>query len=193
MEDFDVIFCRNVLVYFEPDVARRVSADLARRLTPEGLIAFGPMDLPAAPDGAEKVGPVQLNAWRRAAAPSPAQPRPPAKPVLAPMPGAPPRLEVSGVPLHLRALSLLEEQQWSEAQQMLEEANRLCPDYLPALLERALLHERKGERHTALRLMRQLREGAAQVEGLVSGPEPLPVEYYRSTAEVFLARLEGAP
>lgn len=38
---FDVIFCRNVLMYFAPDVARAVIARFARSLTPGGYLFLG--------------------------------------------------------------------------------------------------------------------------------------------------------
>jgi chemotaxis protein methyltransferase CheR len=38
---FDIIFCRNVLIYFEPDVKRNVLAALAARLRPGGYLALG--------------------------------------------------------------------------------------------------------------------------------------------------------
>jgi chemotaxis protein methyltransferase CheR len=191
MADFDVIFCRNVLVYFEPAAARRVCAELTRRLTAEGLATFGPMDLPAPPEGAERVGAPEWNAWRRTPPPATrTQPRP--KGAL-PVPVSPAPLDLSVVPLHLRALWLLEHGDWAEAQRVLEEANRLVPEYLPALLERALLHERQGARTVALALMHELLESARGLEGLVFGPDALPAQYYRSTAEVFLSRVEGRP
>ncbi|HVJ89848.1 MAG TPA: CheR family methyltransferase, partial [Labilithrix sp.] len=38
---FDVVFCRNVLIYFRDDVVRRVAANLAYALAPEGRLAIG--------------------------------------------------------------------------------------------------------------------------------------------------------
>ncbi len=40
-ETFDVIFCRNVLMYFAPEAARRVVAMLARSLAPRGHLFLG--------------------------------------------------------------------------------------------------------------------------------------------------------
>jgi chemotaxis protein methyltransferase CheR len=40
-EAFDVVFCRNVLMYFEPEVARAAVARIARSLAPGGLLFLG--------------------------------------------------------------------------------------------------------------------------------------------------------
>ena len=38
---FDVIFCRNVLIYFDPPTKTRVLAAMASRLVPDGLVYLG--------------------------------------------------------------------------------------------------------------------------------------------------------
>ena len=43
-ESFDVIFCRNVIMYFTPEAARTVIARLARLLVPGGLLFLGPAE-----------------------------------------------------------------------------------------------------------------------------------------------------
>lgn len=43
-EEFDVIFCRNVLLYFDPEVARRVLRQLSLRLRPGGVLFLGPSE-----------------------------------------------------------------------------------------------------------------------------------------------------
>ncbi|MFZ5441101.1 MAG: CheR family methyltransferase [Myxococcota bacterium] len=195
LRDFDVIFCRNVLVYFAPAAAREVSATLLSRLTPEGLLCFSAVDLPEAVRDAVPVGASQHNSWKRRArepvvappAPGPAEARRP--PVEAPC-APPPEVAVA---LHLRALALLEGGRATEAQHALLEASRLCPEYLPALLERALIHERRGERGAAAALMRELYARAQQLDGAVPGPEPLPADYFRAAAEAFFSRLGATP
>jgi chemotaxis protein methyltransferase CheR len=39
--EFDVIFCRNVLIYFDEDTKRRVLARLASKLASDGYLVLG--------------------------------------------------------------------------------------------------------------------------------------------------------
>jgi chemotaxis protein methyltransferase CheR len=53
---FDIIFCRNVLMYFDIPTRRRVVAALARRLTPGGLLYLGLTEISSeATDGLSRV------------------------------------------------------------------------------------------------------------------------------------------
>jgi chemotaxis protein methyltransferase CheR len=45
---FDVVLCRNVLIYFTPQTARAVLARIAGAVAPGGLLALGPIELPLA-------------------------------------------------------------------------------------------------------------------------------------------------
>jgi chemotaxis protein methyltransferase CheR len=45
---FDAVLCRNVLIYFEPEVAARALARLADSLAPGGLLLLSPVELPLA-------------------------------------------------------------------------------------------------------------------------------------------------
>ena len=45
---FDAILCRNVVIYFEPDVARATLRRLVEALAPGGLLVLGPVELPLA-------------------------------------------------------------------------------------------------------------------------------------------------
>jgi chemotaxis methyl-accepting protein methylase len=48
---FDLIMCRNVLIYFSPDLQQRVAAKLHWALAPEGLLVLGEVEpLPAPAD-----------------------------------------------------------------------------------------------------------------------------------------------
>ncbi len=47
-EAFDLVFCRNVLIYFAPETAARVLHLLGRALKPGGLLVLGPVELPQA-------------------------------------------------------------------------------------------------------------------------------------------------
>ncbi len=41
---FDLIFLRNVLIYFRPEVQRRVAGEVARTLAPDGFLFLGPAE-----------------------------------------------------------------------------------------------------------------------------------------------------
>jgi len=43
-EEFDVIFCRNVLMYFTPEATRKVIARLTQALVPGGFLFLGPAE-----------------------------------------------------------------------------------------------------------------------------------------------------
>ena len=38
---FDVVFCRNVLIYFDPPTKARVLSGIARQLAPDGYLVLG--------------------------------------------------------------------------------------------------------------------------------------------------------
>ncbi len=189
-EAFDLIFCRNVLVYFAPESSARALAHLASALTPKGLLVLGPMDSTLTPVGLERCGPPELNAFRRARART-AAPR--AKSPDAVRPSPPPRPPTAShrrpIEMHLEALGHLDRGRVDLAENLLA---CLEPNYLPGLLERALLFERLGHRERARTLMQEVlvRVLALPEDALVDGPETLPALYYRSTAGAFVARVE---
>jgi chemotaxis protein methyltransferase CheR len=79
---FDLVACRNVLIYFDRETARRVAATLAGALAPGGLLALGPVEDAAAEGlGLERIEVGGATLFRRAEAarrePRPAR-RPPA-------------------------------------------------------------------------------------------------------------------
>jgi chemotaxis protein methyltransferase CheR len=49
-EIFDVVVCRNVLIYFSPETARKVVSRLAGLVRPGGFLVLGPVELPLAED-----------------------------------------------------------------------------------------------------------------------------------------------
>jgi chemotaxis protein methyltransferase CheR len=53
---FDVVVCRNVLIYFEPAVAAAVLHRLAGALKPDGVLVLGPVELPLAAGAPLRVG-----------------------------------------------------------------------------------------------------------------------------------------
>src|SRR5207253_3624295 len=114
---YDLILCRNVLVYFSPEAVRETVLHLVSALAPGGAVLFGPMDLPAPPAGLSLGGPPELQVYRL---PGPAQRRtsvkaaparePPPAPVRAPPQPPEP------VALHLRALVHIERGEKAVAQ-----------------------------------------------------------------------------
>jgi chemotaxis protein methyltransferase CheR len=195
---FDLIFCRNVLVYFSPAAVRSAVRRLAEALAPGGALLFGSMDISEPPPGLVRWGPAELQIYRRPDG-MPAR-RPKAVAVAAapaPPPPLPPRLPRSRpaepVALHLRALVHIERGDEKVAARELDDLSRKVPDYVPGILERALLHVRKGEKGAATSLMREvLRRTDKLPEGeLLAGPEPLPVSFYRDSAQTFLRSTLG--
>ena len=71
---------------------------------------------------------------------------------------------------------------------MLEALVKQLPDYLPGLLELALLRERNGSRAAAYPLMRAVHARAAELppDQIVEGPEPLPARFYKASADAYL-------
>lgn len=190
---FEIIFCRNVLVYFSPESARAVVEHLGSALAPGGALFFGPMDLQTAPAGLVASGPPEFQIFRRpgprAARRMPAPPAPSA--VVLPVPAR--ARPAEPVALHLRALVHIERGEKKRAEVELTELARQVPDYVPGILERALLHVRMGERSAALTLMREVVRRLDKLPGddLLPGPEPLPVSFYRESAETFLRSARG--
>ena len=192
---FDLILCRNVLVYFSPDSVRAAVTHLVSALPADGALLFGPMDVTEQPQGLAYGAAPELQIYRRQTNAQPAKARVPPTPLrpVAPLrewrPAAPPE----PIAIHLRALVSIERGERRTAKAALEELSLRVPDYLPGILERALMHIRQGERAAATQLMRDVlrRTEKMAAEDLVPGPEPLPVEFYRSSAEQFL-RFRGA-
>jgi chemotaxis methyl-accepting protein methylase len=186
---FDLIFCRNVLVYFSREAVGTAVRHLSRALKPGGALLFGSMDLSEPPPDLVRAGPSELQIYRRpevrpAPRPAPIRVRQ-APPVLPPVPAV--RLP-EPVALHLRALVHIERGERKRAQQELNDLARQVPEYVPGILERALLHVRLGEKSTATSLMREVLKRTEKLPGddLLPGPEPLPVSFYRDSAETFL-------
>ena len=191
---FDLLLCRNVLVYFSPDSARTAVGHLVSALAADGALLFGPMDITELPAALAYGAAPELQIYRRQAEAQPAKPRVAAAPVRPVEPlrerrAAPPE----PIAIHLRALVSIERGERRTAKAALEELSLRVPDYLPGILERALMHIRQGERAAATQLMRDVLRRTEQMaaEDLVPGPEPLPVEFYRTSAERFLRSRGG--
>jgi chemotaxis protein methyltransferase CheR len=199
--DFDVIFCRNALLYFQPDAARRACENLVRALGPEGLLVFAPLDLAAAPGGLASVGAegaqvftrresirkirLQVDSGRhRVSAPrlevasgARASLRPAAS-VRAPGP----------VAMHLTVLECLDRGDLAAGRAALDTLERVAPRYLPGMMERALWHRRRGEHGRCRAVLVDVWNLARSLdpESVVDGPEPLPAGFYATSARTML-------
>lgn len=194
---FDVVLCRNVLIYFTDEAITGACARLAQGLAPGGMLMLGAVEVSSAPPGLKRIGPAELQSFERAgsvrpvpARPSAPAPQPPAKPA-SPRPRTPPPPQVV---LHLSAIARRDGSDLRGSADLLDELCSRYPNYLPGLLDRALLHARLGERSRAETVMRRLAELArVWPSGLqVEGPELLGAEYYLESASAWLARPRGA-
>jgi hypothetical protein len=97
------------------------------------------------------------------------------------------------IAIHLRALVHIERGEKKTVEKELVELTKQVPDYVPGILERALLHVRLGERSAAAQLMREVlrRIDKLPADELLAGPEPLPVSFYRESAQAFLRSRGG--
>ncbi|HVE86290.1 MAG TPA: SAM-dependent methyltransferase, partial [Myxococcales bacterium] len=176
-------------IYQESGAARAVKHAQAAALSPGGVLVMGTVEADQPPPGLERLGAPHLQAFVR---PPPRAARPAVQPVAtaAPPPPSPPGPAEPPEPvrLHLEAIRCKEQGELSRADRLLEELSGRHPTYLPALLERGLLHARRGQRRSASRLMRLLLERARLLrpEEPVPGPEPLPLRYYVCSAAAFL-------
>ena len=195
---FDVIFCRNVVLYFSEEGQQRACERLAEALAPGGLLVLGTLDVSAPPPGLVPFAAREVNAFVRAAPPPPrrerprtvrpksAMPRAPLKSTMPP-PGSP---EGAAVRQHLRALSLLERGDRRGAEGVLARVAAEHPSYLPALFEFALLQSASGGRARASELMREVLRRATLLpeEERLPGPRTLPAAFYVAGARAFLDR-----
>jgi chemotaxis protein methyltransferase CheR len=201
---FDFILCRNVLTYFTAAARDTVVANLARILNPGGYLLLGAVEADRTPAGLVRVGAPELQIFRQpvpgelttppAAHPRRGMPRPLAPLPRRPLVSAPPPKPAPAPPsqpparLHLEALERIEHGDVAGATALLEALVKQAPDYLPGLLELALLRERAGAREAAYPLMRAVHARAAQLppDQLIDGPEALPARFYRASADAYL-------
>ncbi len=109
-DQYDVIFCRNLLMYLTPATAQSLVRRMTRALTPGGYLFLGHTDsLGSRPEGLEPVHSHGAFYYRRPAVTPPPAPRvvPPAVRAAPPEPAASPRYE------HL--VALLREERFAEA------------------------------------------------------------------------------
>jgi chemotaxis methyl-accepting protein methylase len=191
--EFELIFCRNVLIYFARPVAQAILGHLAKALVPGGLLALGTMDADAADlPKLARLGPPELMVFTpRPSAPSPTRRRPTTLKMPQQKPAS--ALPEQTIALHRSALMWIELGGRSSVDKALFELNRAYPDYVPGLLERALLHARKGDLAGAISWMKEVlkRTEGLPDDQLVPGLEELPASFYRTTARAYLERNGG--
>ena len=184
---FDLIVCRNVLVYFARDVARQVGAHLTAALAPDGVLVFGAMDIEATElPRLARIGRAEHQTFQL---PAPRAQRPPARAATS---DPAPRVDraAQAIEAHRAALVLVERGRRQDAARALRELVQRHPEYLPGLLERALFDARHGDVPAANERMRAVLEAAERLPGeqLVAGVEELPASFYAASAREFLRR-----
>ncbi len=203
---FDVIFCRNVLVYFTPEAARRALKNLSAALRPGGILFLGPADVASTPLGFKLLGPSGHSIYQKAApdhkkppaAPASRAPRknskPPRpdltrkkKPVI---PAPAPRGEKDPIASHLRILEQMEKENDREAEAQLKQLCRQFPNYLPGLYESALWNARNKKKALAQELMGEIQKRlqSRDAKEIIPGPQDLTVDFYRISIRSFLKR-----
>jgi chemotaxis protein methyltransferase CheR len=192
--EFELIFCRNVLIYFKRDAVREILARLASAVVPGGLVVFGAIDVDANDlPQLVRIGKPELSVFTTRPTVR-ARTRPTTLDVVAAtvIPTAPkqPQVPEQALALHKNVLTWIEIGGRGSAEKALAELNRAYPDYVPGILERALAHVRKGDAAGAAKWMTEV---VMRVEGkpddeIVAGLEELPVAFYRETARTYLER-----
>jgi chemotaxis protein methyltransferase CheR len=205
---FEIVFCRNVLLYFSAEATLTTLQNIAHALAPDGVALFGTLDVTGAPAGLTRIGRAELNAFVRAKVHSASiskapgrrtSTRPPRTSI--PAPPLPPQSEdLAGaagalVAMHLGVMASIERGDRRGAEQELSRLLRKAPDYLPGLFEQALMLVRHGERERAVAPMRELLQRLESLppEQVLAGPEHLPVSYYQIAARAFLSSAPAAP
>jgi chemotaxis protein methyltransferase CheR len=175
---FDVILCRNVLIYFSPETARRVIARLEQALTPGGFLFLGPSENVRGLSGSfevQQAGDAFYFQRGRAARPISRSGAltPLATPALraaassTPLGGALPRMpEAARMPEGTaRAWRLFEEERYADARSWLEALPEHEREQPVMQLLRAALHLQAGRFQEAERLSEALVEKGVQSAG----------------------------
>jgi chemotaxis protein methyltransferase CheR len=154
---FDVILCRNVLIYFTPETARRAVAQLEQALTPGGFLFLGPSEnLRGLSDSFEMVQAGDAFYFQRTRGPRPSPRAGAMTPQRTSMPRVTPPPPASEGPA--RAWCLFEEERYAEASQWLEALPEHEREQPLMQLLRAALHLQAGCFQEAERLGAALAE-----------------------------------
>lgn len=173
-DSYDIVFCRNLLIYFDASTQAKAIAVLARALTRGGMLFVGHSEAGLmAVNGFVSARVPMAFAFRKAAADAPSSPRPPvagpsprrALPPLAPKPRTRPRPlppRAASSPLADRTLQSIEELRRIADCGRLDEAGRGAEAHLrdrgpspDAFLLLGLISDARGDSAAALRFYRK--------------------------------------
>ena len=152
-EQYDVIFCRNLLMYLTPDTHDTLIARITRALAPGGYLFLGHTDsLGSHPDGLEPIQSHRTFYYRRRAGETapPAVPDRPGPGLRRKVPAPPP-----GPDVHEHAITLVAAERFAEALAVLDAGLRDRPQPRDLLL-RAMLLANAGRLDEAELVCRQL-------------------------------------
>nr|WP_296070052.1 CheR family methyltransferase [uncultured Actinoplanes sp.] len=146
---YDVIFCRNLLMYLTPEVAATLVTRMTEALVPGGYLFLGHTDsLGSAPPGLELRHTHHSFYYRRSGGPAPA-------PRTAATPGPPAAGAVTEQDVYNRALSLLREERFGDALDLITADRPGRPQPRGVLLHGVLLAQ-AGRLTEAMTLARRL-------------------------------------
>lgn len=162
---WDVIFCRNVLIYFSPEQQRKASVTLNRALVEEGILFLGPAEPPIFMEQDWMPAPYSMSfacvrkfRAHRDQPPTPSRPRPTlpkkataaAPPAPAPVKRAAPAPKEAPPLLPLeRARLLADEGRLDDARQQLTKILRTKPEDIDANLLMGIVEEALGQASAA--------------------------------------------
>jgi chemotaxis protein methyltransferase CheR len=186
---FDLIVCRNVLIYFEPDLATRVLASLERGLAPGGTLLLGTADRLCGSASRLLASPVRAPSRRGANRES----KPPSLATALKAADAgrlDDAVELTGAvlaadPVHCdahyaRGVAELARGEASAAVTALRKALYLDPQFALAAFQLGRAHDSLSQAESARRAyaqaLRILEGGQSERTGLIEGPDPTDLE-----------------
>jgi chemotaxis protein methyltransferase WspC len=153
---FDIIFCRNVLIYFSEARQRQALHAISRALADDGLLFLGPAEPPSLPATEWRMTPFSMSfsCVKRPHAPAQVRPveiraklRPGPVRRTPPPPPAPPRPPAQSVPVDLleQAHALADRGKLPEAKKILQQAIAANPENSNAHCLMGIVEEAAGE------------------------------------------------